>query len=88
MTSISSIQGWATHPIGKAARVAVAIGGAVLATLVMTTAATARSGSWALVLLGVGVAAVSARAARVPSASRLVLLTIAVVAAPVALWFL
>lgn len=88
MTSISSIQGWAIHPIGKVVRVAMAVGGAILATLVLTTAATVDSGSWVLVLLGVGLAAISVRAARVPNVPRLVLLTIAVIAAPVALQFL
>ena len=68
------VRAWATRPLGKAARVAIAAGGMVLATMILTYAAVASSGSWLLVVLGVGLTAVSVRAAVVPSAGRLVAL--------------
>jgi hypothetical protein len=54
--------------------VALAAGGMVLATMVLTYAAVATSGSWLLFLLGVALSAVSVRAARIPSAGRLLTL--------------
>ncbi|HEU4319443.1 MAG TPA: hypothetical protein VFS66_05125 [Acidimicrobiia bacterium] len=69
------MRAWATRPLGKAARVAIAAGGMVLGTLILTFAAIAPTGSWLLVVFGVGVAALSVRAARIPSAGRLVTLT-------------
>ena len=72
---------WATRPVGKAARVAIAAGGMVLGTLILTFAAIATAGSWLLVLLGVGVAAMSVRAAQIPSVLRLLTLTALTLAA-------
>jgi len=76
---------WATQPLGKVVRTAVATSGMVMATLVLMNAAVIDSGSWALVVLGVALAATSIRAARVPSASRLAILTAVVLAIPISL---
>jgi hypothetical protein len=71
---------WANHPLGKAARIAIAVGGLVTATLVLMTASLVATGSWALVTLGVGLAALAVRAARVPTTSRLAITAAALVA--------
>jgi hypothetical protein len=71
---------WANHPLGKAARIAIAVGGLVTATLVLMTASLVATGSWALVTLGVGLAALAVRAARVPTTSRLAITGAALVA--------
>ena len=52
-TSTQVLQPWATRPVGKAARLSLAILGMTMATLVLMTAAAVDSGSWAQVLLGV-----------------------------------
>ena len=70
--------------MGKAARIAIAIGGLLTATLVLMTASVVASGTWILVLLGVGLAALSIRAARVPSPVRLTLVALALIAIPLA----
>lgn len=81
MTTTSPVlQAWATRPLGKAARIAIAAMGMSMAVLVLTTSAIVESGSWALVLLGVGLAATSVRAAWIPSVSRLAALTATVIA--------
>ncbi|HUF15016.1 MAG TPA: hypothetical protein VMQ46_03920 [Acidimicrobiia bacterium] len=86
MTTLNfALRAWATHPFGMAARVAIAVFGSVTATLVLMTAAVVSSGSWALVVLGAGLAACSVRAARVPSVSRLALLAAALLAIPLLL---
>lgn len=86
MTSISpAINAWASHPAGMAARIFIAVAGMVTATLVMMTASVVSSGSWALVLLGVALAASSVRAARVPSTGRLVLVAATLIAIPLAI---
>lgn len=84
-TSTPVLQLWATRPLGKAARIAMAAIGMLMATLVLTTAAVVDNGSWALVLLGVGLAAASVRAARLPTVSRLVALAAVAVAIPLSL---
>ncbi len=81
-TSNPVLQPWATQPLGKAARIAIAAGGLVLATLVLMTAAIVGSGSWALIALGVLIAPAAIRAARVPSTARLGVLAAAVLAVP------
>jgi hypothetical protein len=48
-------------------------------------ASVVQSGSWALVVLGVGLAALSVRAARVPTAIRLTLVAVAMLAIPLTL---
>jgi hypothetical protein len=74
-TANPAISAWASHPLGKAARAAIAVGGLLTATVVAT-------GSWALVILGVGIAALSVRAARLPSPLRLTLVSLALIAIP------
>jgi hypothetical protein len=78
-TANPAIVAWADHPIGRVARIAIAVGGLVTATLVLTTASVVASGSWALVLLGVGLAALAVRAARVPTTARLSLAAAALI---------
>lgn len=83
MTATShTFSGWVTHPAGKAARVFIAVTGMVTATLVMMTAALVSTGSWALVLIGVGLAASSIRAAQVPTTGRLAVVAATLVAIP------
>lgn len=76
---------WATHPAGKAVRVFIAAAGMVTATFVLMTASLVSSGSWALVLLGVGLAASAIRAARVPTVTRLALVAAALIAIPLSI---
>ncbi len=59
--------------------------GMLMATLVLTSAAVVDTGSWALVILGVGLAAASVRAAHVPTTPRLVTLTAVAIAIPLSL---
>lgn len=87
-TSNPILQPWATEPMGKAARIAIGIGGLVLATLVLMTATIVSSGSWALIGLGVILAPSAIRAARVPTPARLGVLAAAVMAIPVTIQFL
>jgi hypothetical protein len=84
-TSTQVLQTWAVRPFGKAARLALAILGMVMATMVLTTAAVVDSGSWAQVLLGVTLAVTSVRAALVPATPRLIALAAVVVAIPLSL---
>ena len=78
-TANPAIVVWADHPIGKVARIAIAVGGLITATLVLMSASVVASGSWALVVLGVGLAAFAVRAARVPTTARLVLTAAALI---------
>ena len=83
MTSLSpAFAAWASHPAGKATRIAIAVLGMATATLVLMTAALVTTGSWALVLLGVALAAASVRAAVAPSTTRFVTLAVIVLAIP------
>lgn len=81
-TANSAISPWASHPLGKVARGAIGVGGLMVATLVLMTASVVVSGSWALISLGIGVAALSVRAARVPTPLRLSLVALALMAIP------
>jgi len=83
-TASPPISAWAARPMGKAARIAIAVGGLITATLVLMTASVVPTGSWALVVLGVGLAAASVRAARIPSPGRLILVAAALLAIPLA----
>lgn len=86
MTTVNPpLQAWATKPLGKAARVAIAVGGMALAVLVLMTASVVETGAWALVLLGVALVAAAVRAARVPSGSRMAALMLIVIAIPFSL---
>jgi len=78
-TANPAIVAWAEHPVGRIARIAIAVGGLVTSTLVLMTASVVASGSWALVVLGVGLAALAVRAARVPTTARLLLTAAALV---------
>lgn len=70
-TSDIVLEDWATRPLGKAARVAIAVGGIITATLVLLMATLLPQGSWLFVLTGVALAATSVRAARFPTVLRL-----------------
>lgn len=74
------LQGWATRPLGKAVRIAIAATGMALAILVMLAAAIVENGSWALVVLATALAATSVRAAQRPTTNRL-MVSLAVLAA-------
>lgn len=80
-----AIDAWASHPAGRAVRIFMGAAGMATATLVLMTASLVSSGSWALVVLGVGLAATSVRAAAVPSTPRLALLAATLVAIPIAI---
>lgn len=84
-TANATISTWAAHPMGKVARVAIAVGGVLVAILVMMVATVVPNGAWALVALGAGIAALAVRAARVPSTARLAAVTAALVAIPLVL---
>ena len=73
---------WATRPLGKAARIAIAAGGMITATLVLLMATMLTSGAWLFVLVGVALAATSVRAALVPSIMRLGLVAANLIAIP------
>lgn len=83
-TANSAISPWASHPLGKVARGAIGVGGMMVAVLVLMTASVVVSGTWALVALGIGVAALSVRAARVPTPVRLTLVALVLIAIPLA----
>jgi hypothetical protein len=72
-TASPPVAAWADHPVGKVARVGIAISGLTTATLVLMSASMVTQASWALVLLGVTLAAVAVRAARLPTTLRLAL---------------
>lgn len=72
-TATHRVAAWADHPLGKMARIAIAFGGIATATLVLMTASLVANGSWFLVILGVSLAALATRAARMPTTSRLAL---------------
>jgi hypothetical protein len=78
-TANPAIVAWAEHPVGRVARIAIAVGGLVTSTLVLMTASVVASGSWSLVVLGVGLAALAVRAARVPTTARLFLTAAALI---------
>ncbi len=83
MTTVNpAIRAWATRPTGKATRIAIAGLGLATATLILMTASIVSSGEWALVLLGVGIAATATRAAVAPSATRLIIVALAMGAVP------
>lgn len=69
--STPALQTWAKQPMGFAVRVAIAVTGMITATLVLMMSALIPEASWLMVVLGIGLAAASVRAARIPSASRL-----------------
>lgn len=66
-----ALDDWAIKPLGKAARIAVATGGMITATLVLLMATMLQEGAWLFVLIGVALAATSVRAAKIPTLIRL-----------------
>ncbi|MGB8360476.1 MAG: hypothetical protein WCE80_03685 [Acidimicrobiia bacterium] len=87
-TTTPVLQPWASQPMGKAARIAIATGGLVLATLVLMTATIVPSGSWAMIALGIVLAPSAIRAARIPTPTRLLVLGVSVLAIPLTIQFL
>jgi hypothetical protein len=77
------LESWATHPLGKAARVMLALLGMSTATTLLTLSPLVASGSWAIILIGLALAATSVRAARVPTVERLALVVSVVILIPV-----
>ncbi len=82
VSTITSIDEWAVHPLGKVARAAVAVLGLMSAVLVLLVATMNSQATWIMVLLGVALAAVSVRAAAKPSLVRLTTLAAIMVAVP------
>jgi hypothetical protein len=80
--TITNINEWAAHPLGKAARGAVAALGLMSAVFVLLVAAMNNRSSWTLILLGITLAAVSVRAASRPSVVRLTTLAAVMVIIP------
>lgn len=76
----TTIDQWAAHPFGKAARIAIAVLGLSSAMLLLLVATIYPEAAWALVLLGATLAAVSVRAATKPSLIRLLSLGAVMVA--------
>lgn len=81
-TSQLVLDDWATEPLGKAARIAIAVGGMITATLVLLMATMVSNGAWLLLLLGVALAATSVRAARYPTLVRLAVVAANLIAIP------
>lgn len=75
---------WGTRPVGKLARGAVAVLGSIFAVLVLMTAGLVESGSWALVVLGVALAATSVRVAQRLTMVRILALGATILAVPLA----
>lgn len=81
-TSELSLESWATAPLGKAARLSIAVGGMITATLVLLMATMLSQGTWLFVLVGVALAATSIRAARYPTLIRLSVVAANLIAIP------
>jgi len=82
VSTITTLDEWAAHPIGKAARVAIAVLGQASAILVLMVATMNSHAAWILVLLGVALAATSIRAAQRPTLIRLTSLLAVMIAIP------
>jgi len=81
-TSQLVLEGWATKPLGKAARISIAVGGMITATLVLLMATMLSQGVWVFVLVGVALVATSIRAARYPTLVRLGVVAANLIAIP------
>ena len=79
----TALHEWATHPLGKAARIAIAVTGLATAALVLLLATLGSNAVWFMVLLGVALAATSIRAAMHPTLIRLTTLAAVMVAVPI-----
>ena len=82
VSTITTLDEWAAHPIGKVARIAIAVLGSASAILVLMVATMNSQAAWTLVLLGVALAATSIRAAAKPSVIRLTTLAAVMIAIP------
>lgn len=82
-TSDTFVDEWASHPIGKAARIAIAVAGLITSALVLLLATLGSNAAWLMVLMGVALAATSIRAASRPTMLRLGTLAAAMVAIPI-----
>ncbi|MGH8948467.1 MAG: hypothetical protein ACRDXF_06355, partial [Acidimicrobiia bacterium] len=71
VSTITTLDEWAAHPYGKAARIALAVLGLASAVLVLMVATMHSQAAWLLVLLGVALAGTTVRAASKPSVIRL-----------------
>lgn len=83
--STPALETWAVRPVGKVVRVALAVFGMVFATMVLTSAVLVETGSWALVLIGVALAATSVRAAQQLTTTRLAALAAVLLAIPLSI---
>jgi hypothetical protein len=81
-STITTLDEWAAHAMGKVARMAIAVLGSASAILVLMVATMNSQAAWTLVLLGVALAATSIRAAARPSVVRLTTLAAVMVAIP------
>lgn len=72
VSTITTLDEWAAHPYGKAARTALVVLGLASAVLVLMMATMNTQAAWLLVLLGV--AATTVRAASKPTVIRLITL--------------
>ena len=82
-SELTALEGWATHPLGKAARIAIAVTGLATSALVLLLATLGSNAVWFMVLLGVALAATSIRAAMQPTFIRLTTLMAVMVAVPI-----
>jgi hypothetical protein len=82
VSTITTLDEWAAHPLGKATRVAIAALGLMSATLVFLLATMNSHAAWTLVLLGVALAATAVRAAANPTVIRLTTLAAVMIAIP------
>lgn len=82
VSTITTLDEWAEHPLGRAARVAIAALGLMSAILVLMVATMNSHAAWTLVLLGVALAAASVRAATKPTAIRLTTLAAVMITIP------
>ncbi len=80
ITSTSTLDQWAAHPLGKATRVAMVVLGLGSAVLLLMVATIYTERAWPLVLLGATLAATAVRAASRPGLTRLLSLGAVMVA--------
>jgi len=69
--------------MGRALRLLIGISGLIAGTLMLLQATLIPQSSWALILLGVALAATAVRAALVPTRGRLAIALAAIIAVPV-----
>jgi hypothetical protein len=74
VSTITTLDEWAAHPYGKAARIALVVLGLASAMLVLMMATMNTQAAWLLVLLGVALAATTMRVASKPTVIRLITL--------------